>query len=235
MSNALAVWRHGSPGTLQTVSRSLHVTCWLGCGGRDRERRLGLCREPQIAMDASGNAIAVWEKEEGDGNRAYSVWANRYRPNVGWRTAVRLESGAGSAAFSQIAMNAAGNAVAVWSDSTEPSTVSGQTAMHRTSGGAPPRWPSPTTRAMRMYRRSSLMRVPMCWRCGSSPTGCEQASSQEGTSRTTLGVKVCRSILKTSATRPCRRSQSTPEGMQLQFGFALTARPTASTRNVLND
>src|SRR4029453_7968470 len=44
---------------------------------------------PKLAMDADGNAIAVWS--QGDGTYT-SVWANRYVAGVGWGKASLIES-----------------------------------------------------------------------------------------------------------------------------------------------
>ena len=67
---------------------------------------------PQIAIDSTGNAIAVWQQF--DGSR-YKIQANRYVLNVGWGTPVTIDTGGtGSAGTPQIAMDPAGNAIAVW-------------------------------------------------------------------------------------------------------------------------
>lgn len=67
---------------------------------------------PQVVMDATGNALAVWFQYDG---ARYNVWANRYTAGVGWGTAGLIETDdAGSAYGPQIAMNANGDAVAVW-------------------------------------------------------------------------------------------------------------------------
>jgi hypothetical protein len=66
---------------------------------------------PQIAIDTTGNAIAVWEQF--DGSR-YNIKANRYVLNVGWGTPVTIESGSGDARNPRIAMDPNGNAIAVW-------------------------------------------------------------------------------------------------------------------------
>ena len=66
---------------------------------------------PQIAMDDSGNAIAVWEQR--DGNRNISA---NYFNGTAWGTARLIESvDTGNAYYPQIAMNGEGNAIAVWS------------------------------------------------------------------------------------------------------------------------
>jgi len=66
---------------------------------------------PQITFDASGNAIAVWRQS--DGTR-YNIWANRYTPATGWGTAELIETDDGTATYPNIAIDANGNAIAVW-------------------------------------------------------------------------------------------------------------------------
>jgi hypothetical protein len=61
----------------------------------------------RIAMDALGNAMAVWW---GDGN----VWSKRYTPSVGWDMAVRLNSA--EADLPALATNNQGNAMVMWSE-----------------------------------------------------------------------------------------------------------------------
>jgi len=57
---------------------------------------------PQVAVDAFRNAIAVWNQS--DGNR-FDVWANRYIPGAGWGTAILLETdNAGRAGSPQVAV-----------------------------------------------------------------------------------------------------------------------------------
>ena len=67
---------------------------------------------PQIALDAHGNAIAVWIQLDGAGQ---NVWANRYDAGTGWGTAELIETdNAGNAFYPQIALDLNGNAIAVW-------------------------------------------------------------------------------------------------------------------------
>ncbi len=70
-----------------------------------------------MAMDAQGNAVVAWEEFDRALSGAHTnVWANRYFANSGWGVAELLEiDDAGSATFPQIAMDAAGNALVVWS------------------------------------------------------------------------------------------------------------------------
>lgn len=68
---------------------------------------------PQIAVDASGNAIAVWSEDEVGGRR--NIWANRFTSGS-WGAQTLLEtSDAGNVEQHSLAMDAAGNAIATWS------------------------------------------------------------------------------------------------------------------------
>ena len=71
----------------------------------------GLSAKPHIAVDASGNAIAVWLQD--DGTRE-DIWANRYVAGTGWGAAELIEVDAGLVLDPQIAVDASGNAIAVW-------------------------------------------------------------------------------------------------------------------------
>ena len=66
-------------------------------------------RMPQVAMDASGNAVAVW----GQGNH---IWSARYVAGMGWEAPANIDNVAGNFQSNQprIAVDASGNALAVW-------------------------------------------------------------------------------------------------------------------------
>jgi len=61
----------------------------------------------QLAMDATGTAVAVWIQ----GNW---IWSNRYVSGTGWTVATRINSGTGGAEAPQVAMGGNGAATAVW-------------------------------------------------------------------------------------------------------------------------
>ncbi len=72
----------------------------------------GNAMNPRVAMDDSGNAVAVWELYDGT---LYHVWSNRYVSGTGWGTAELIETEDAMNALSpQVAMDGSGNAVAVW-------------------------------------------------------------------------------------------------------------------------
>ncbi len=71
----------------------------------------GFTRNPQVAVDAQGNAVAVWEQ-------FFDIWANRFVAGVGWGTAELIETDDAGLAFDpQVALDPQGNAVAVWRQS----------------------------------------------------------------------------------------------------------------------
>ena len=73
----------------------------------------GGANRPQIAVDASGNALAVWTQS--DGTRT-NIWANRFTAATSsWGTATLIETdNLGDAFGPQIAFDASGHALAVW-------------------------------------------------------------------------------------------------------------------------
>ena len=73
----------------------------------------GDAKYPEIAVDESGNGIAVWDQS--DGTRT-NIWAARYAQGVGWGPAELIENDdQGSASYPDIAVDPMGNGVAVWS------------------------------------------------------------------------------------------------------------------------
>jgi hypothetical protein len=113
--NAVAVWRQHD-GTRNNIRANRYEagTGW-GSAVLIETDDSGLAAYPQVVVDGAGNAVAVWS--QWDGTR-YKVWANRYEAGTGWGSAVLIETdNSGNAGYPQVAVDAAGNAVAVWSQS----------------------------------------------------------------------------------------------------------------------
>lgn len=71
-------------------------------------------QEPQVAMDSTGNAVAIWTQGAAVGNH---MWANTYdAATETWGTAVQIETNASSSTRPQLSMNATGQAVCVWEE-----------------------------------------------------------------------------------------------------------------------
>jgi len=77
---------------------------------------------PHVAIDHDGNATVVWERA--DGFFAASIWANRYEGGIGWGTPEPLETLSGAASSEQVAVDGAGNAIAVWSQDADSGITS---------------------------------------------------------------------------------------------------------------
>lgn len=66
---------------------------------------------PTVAMDASGRAIALWVQ---NGASDLDVWSARHVPGSGWSAPQAVENLPRDADGPQVAIDAAGNAIAVW-------------------------------------------------------------------------------------------------------------------------
>jgi predicted enzyme related to lactoylglutathione lyase len=109
--NAISVWGQGD-GTLNNIWASRYQ---IGSGwGRAtliETNNEGSAYFPQVAVDASGNAIAVWYQSNGE---QHDIWANRFVAGVGWGSPQPIETNTGNAFFPQVAVDPSGNAVAIW-------------------------------------------------------------------------------------------------------------------------
>jgi len=112
LGNAIAVWRQYE-GTQMSVWSSRYV---LGIGWGQAQTieadDTSAVSSPQIAVDGSGNAIAVWHQWDGT---CTSLYSNRYAVGVGWGGVQLVETDdTGHAENAQIAADDSGNAIAVW-------------------------------------------------------------------------------------------------------------------------
>ena len=109
--NALAVWYQDDGAHLGIWANRFDGTSW-GSAELIETDDAGTARDPQIAFDSNGNALAVWRQSDGAN---LSIWANRF-DGSNWGSAVLIETDdAGDAEHPQIAFDSNGNALAVWS------------------------------------------------------------------------------------------------------------------------
>jgi hypothetical protein len=118
--HAVAVWFQ-----IDITASSIWSNRFTPSGGWGTEERIDQGRpgEPQVAVDAQGDAVAVWTYYEGPNS---TIWSNRFTPSSGWGTAERIDNNTeGHAHGAQVAVDAQGDAVAVWShqDPTYYSTI----------------------------------------------------------------------------------------------------------------
>jgi hypothetical protein len=115
--DAIAVWMQQSDGVYFSVWSNHYTFATKTWGTAERiGTGTGDAWDPQIAIDANGNALAVWQQDgNAGGSLRYDIWSNRYTAGTGWGTATLLETdNAGSAQAPQIAIYANGDAIAVW-------------------------------------------------------------------------------------------------------------------------
>ena len=112
-SNALTVWEYADAGGSSIwANRYTRVDLW----GEPEpiDAGTGFARNPRLAADGTGNALAIWERGE-DQNDA-NIWANRYVVDQGWGTPELIQTDEVTAAQTpSLASDPAGNAIAVWS------------------------------------------------------------------------------------------------------------------------
>ncbi|MFQ6012673.1 MAG: PKD domain-containing protein [Thermoplasmata archaeon] len=110
--NAVAVWAQSDGTRFNTWANRFVPGMGWGTAELIETDDAGTAFGAQVAVDPQGNAIAVWEQD--DGTR-FNIWANRFVPGVGWGTAELIETDNAGPSFNpQIAMDAAGSAMAVW-------------------------------------------------------------------------------------------------------------------------
>jgi hypothetical protein len=72
----------------------------------------GEARDAQVAVNAGGQAVAVWQQSDGT---SINIYANRYTPAAGWGTPQRISPVVlETSQAAQVAIDSAGNAIAVW-------------------------------------------------------------------------------------------------------------------------
>lgn len=110
--NAVAVW-HQDDGTRYNIL-SNRYTAGSGWGTAEliESDNAGDAQFPQVSVNSSGHAIAVWQQDNGSG---YNIWSNRYIPGSGWGTAELVETATGTTTPPDVGMDANGHAIAVWS------------------------------------------------------------------------------------------------------------------------
>lgn len=129
--NAMAVWSRGN-GT-----HTIMQAAFRPAGGpwqlpaQDLSAPGASAFVPQVAFDRAGNAIAVWHRFEG----IHTIVQAAFRPAGGsWQLPAQdLSAPAGSATAAQVAVDNAGNAIAVWHRSNGSNTI--VQAAFRPAGG----------------------------------------------------------------------------------------------------
>ena len=111
--NAFAVWVQLNGSGLGDVwaNRYAAGSGW-GAAEQIETDIVGDAFRPEISVDGSGNAFAVWDQFD-----AQNIWSNRYLVGGGWGTAEVINTAIGSSQSPRIAADANGNTLAVWQQS----------------------------------------------------------------------------------------------------------------------
>jgi hypothetical protein len=122
--DVVVVWRRfdGADYAIEAVERpaggAWSAPLQLSAAGQNAET-------PQLAVDAAGDAVAVWSRSNGPNHIVQSAT----RPaGGGWGAPLDLSAPGADAKGPQVAVDGAGHFVAVWSSSTGPSTAAVQSA-----------------------------------------------------------------------------------------------------------
>jgi len=115
--NAMAVWTQ-IIGTRNAVhANRFSLSSGWGLPAPISDPAVGHAYDPQIVVDKTGNALAVWDQETSTINQARHLHTNRYVLGSGWSTATLLDTDAASSTSPRMAIDASGNALLVWQQS----------------------------------------------------------------------------------------------------------------------
>lgn len=114
--DAISVWRYSDgagSGSIYASRYNLASDTW---SHRETVYAMGLDPDlPQVAMNAAGDAVAVWVEIGSSGS---FVWTNIYTAGSGWGTAQQISAPTVSGGYycysPQVSINAGGQIVAVW-------------------------------------------------------------------------------------------------------------------------
>jgi subtilisin family serine protease len=133
--DAIAVWQHEIPAAADGVCWDIWYSLWDNHSGiwwtMTEERAAPVHeeppgpslpslndRDPAIAFDRSGNAVAVWAQEsDGSTGSGYDVWCSRWTPHGfdwGWTEPLPIATLAGDDTDPAVAIDGDGAALAVW-------------------------------------------------------------------------------------------------------------------------
>jgi hypothetical protein len=110
--DAFFLWRQlDLQGQYSVIANRYVAGTGLVAGAQIEQNDAGPAQGPQIAVDAQGNAIAIWSLMANNQN---DLWGVRFTPTGGWAAPALLETGTGHALAGQVSLNAAGDGFAVW-------------------------------------------------------------------------------------------------------------------------
>ena len=111
---AVAIWLgDDQEGGSVFANRYTPTGGWMAAEAID-DPQLSWAEDAHLAMDGSGNAIAVWRQDYQEPEWLSLITANRFTPTGGWGTAAPIENAPFYSREPHVAMNDNGTAIAVW-------------------------------------------------------------------------------------------------------------------------
>jgi len=110
---AVAVWSQFDGTRLNAWTNRFKPNTGWGVPERIETDDAGNAVDPEVAVDSSGQALAVWSQWDRAGGH---IWSNHYTPASGWGGADRIGSDDVYGSDPQVAIDSNGNALAVWSN-----------------------------------------------------------------------------------------------------------------------
>ncbi len=120
--NALVVYSQYDGGTQAHVWARRNTGNGWSAPVQVSQNALADASAPFLGCDASGQAWVLWHQGNGVANH-FDIWGARFSSGA-WATPVRLSDGVKSAYNPRIAMNASGQALAVWTQAQDDGSVS---------------------------------------------------------------------------------------------------------------
>jgi len=110
---AIAVWQQGDGSRINIWANRRTAAGW-GSPTLVETSDAGYAEEPELAVDAGGDAIVMWRQRQ-TSNSLGELWANNFRPGVGWGTPQLIGTDVQALSY-QLRFDGRGNALAVWAD-----------------------------------------------------------------------------------------------------------------------
>ena len=110
----------GGSGTASGPVSTIAINCVASNGNWQGAERRELTADgvegssAKVRFDAAGNALLVWA--QGNGSFVRRLWTSRYSPSSGWSAPTLRDTGGGAVAGGDLAVEANGNAILVWSE-----------------------------------------------------------------------------------------------------------------------
>jgi hypothetical protein len=114
--NALAVWTQYSNArhTLWASHYTVALNLWDAPRMISSASAVASALKPDLSMDQSGNAIAVWQQGDGRPNH-FDAWVAQYNAGTAsWSAPAMLSDGVNSAHCLRVALNASGQGLVAW-------------------------------------------------------------------------------------------------------------------------